>query len=80
MSARTLLMNGEERPYVEAAAWTGLIGVMGLPSAVPPLARTDSGLPVGTQVVVPYLRDREAVRLAGMIAEVAGGYEVPPGF
>ena len=62
-------------------SWTGLIGVVGLPAAVPPIGRTAAGLPVGVQVVAPYLRDREAVRLAGLLAEVSGGgYEPPPGF
>ena len=78
--SRLLPMNGELRPYGDAIGWTGLIGAIGLPAAVPPLARTATRLPVGMQVVAPYLRDREAVHVAGMIAEVAGGYEVPPGF
>ena len=38
-----------------------------------------TGLPVGIQVVTPFLRDRDALALAGLIADVAGGYEVPPG-
>jgi amidase len=56
-----------------------MFGVLGLPVAVPPVGRTAAGLPVGVQVVTPYLQDRTAVRLAGLIAEVAGGYDVPPG-
>jgi amidase len=55
--------------------------VVGLPSAVPPVGRTAAGLPVGIQCVAPYLRDREAVQLAGIVAEVSGGgYQAPPGF
>ena len=76
---RTMDVNGEERSYLENTTWTGLIGVVGLPSAVPPLPRTAGGLPVGVQVVTPYLHDRSAVRLAGLIAEISGGgYEPPP--
>jgi len=76
---RTMDVNGEERSYLENTTWTGLIGVVGLPSAVPPLPRTAGGLPVGVQVVTPYLHDRSAVRLAGLIAQVSGGgYEPPP--
>ena len=78
--SRTISVDGADRPYVENVSWTGLIGVVGLPSAVPPLRRTAGGLPVGVQVVAPFLRDRDAVRAAGVIAEVAGGYEPPPGF
>jgi len=77
---RTLELNGEKVPYLNAIQWTGLIGVVGLPSAVPPVGRTPAGLPVGLQVVAPYLRDRDAVRAAGLIATVSGGYTPPPGF
>jgi amidase len=80
MFTRTLTVNGEEVPYINTVMWTGLIGVVGLPSAVPPVGRTPGGLPVGIQVVAPFLRDREAVRAAGLLAELAGGYQVPPGF
>jgi len=76
---RTLDVNGQARSYIENTTWTGLIGVVGLPSAVPPLPRTAGGLPVGVQVVTPYLQDRTAIRLAALIAEAAGGgYEPPP--
>jgi amidase len=72
-------INGQERSYLENITWTGLIGVVGLPSAVPPLPRTADGLPVGIQVVTPYLHDRSAIRLAGLIAEASGGgYEPAP--
>jgi amidase len=78
---RTITVNGEQQPYLNLVAWTGLIGITGLPSAVPPLGRTPGGLPVGVQVVTPYLRDREAIRLAGILADLTGGgYDVPPGF
>jgi amidase len=77
---RTYDVDGEARPYVENIAWTGLVGITGHPSAVPPIGRTDDGLPVGVQVVTGLLRDREAIQVAGVIAQLAGGYEPPPGF
>jgi amidase len=77
--SRTMDVNGEARAYIENTTWTGLIGIVGLPSAVPPLPRTADGLPVGVQVVTPYLQDRSAIRLAALIADAAGGgYEPPP--
>jgi amidase len=78
---RTYPVNGHEHPYSMLTNWTGLIGVLGLPAAAAPIGRSPAGLPVGVQIVVPYLRDREAVLLAGLVAEASGGgYEVPPGF
>jgi amidase len=78
--SRTIEVNGAAVSYMNLIAWTGLIGVVGLPSAVPPLARTPNGLPVGVQIVTPYLHDRDAIALAGQLAALAGGYETPPGF
>jgi len=81
MMSRTLTVNGVEEPYLVVTNWAGLIGVVGLPAAVPPVGRTPAGLPVGLQVVTASLRDREAVHLAGIVAAVSGGgYDVPPGF
>ena len=80
-NSRTIEINGTTRPYSDLVSWTGLIGVLGLPSAVPPIGRTAAGLPVGVQVVSPMFRDREAIRLAAILGELsAGGYQVPPGF
>jgi amidase len=81
ITERTIDIDGETRPYLDLIGWTGLIGVVGLPSAVPPLRRTSAGVPVGIQVVTGFLRDREAIQLAGILADVAGGgYQSPPGF
>jgi amidase len=77
---RTIDINGETQPLVDIMKWLGLVGIMGLPSAVVPIGRTAAGLPVGMQVVAPFLHDRRAVRAARLISEALGGYEVPPGF
>ena len=77
---RAFSVNGVERPFTDNLFWTGMIGILGLPSAVPPIGRTPEGLPVGVQVVAPLYRDRTAIAVARMIAEHTGGYEPPPGF
>lgn len=74
--ARMMTIDGVERSYLENTSWTGLIGVLGLPSAVPPIGRTPDGLPVGVQCVAPFHGDRTAISVARML----GSYEVPPGF
>ena len=45
--SRTIERQRRASPYLDNIAWTGLIGIVGLPSAVPPLGPTASGLPVG---------------------------------
>jgi len=44
-----------------------------------PAGRTREGLPVGVQIVGPYLEDRTTIDFARRLAEVIGGYEPPPG-
>jgi hypothetical protein len=74
----TLPVNGRPRPYADQSTWTGLAGVAYLPAAVAPAGLTRSGLPVGVQVVAPYLEDRTAVDVARHLERVLGGYRVPP--
>ena len=77
---RRLLINGESHSHTALLHWQGLIGLMELPSVSTPIGRTKAGLPVGMQVVAAYLRDREAIAVAKLVAETTGGYSIPPGF
>jgi amidase len=77
---RTVTLNGVDTPLLATSQWLGLVGVIGLPSVVIPIGRTSEGLPVGMQIVAPYLRDHRAIKVAALGGEVLGGYEVPPGF
>jgi amidase len=74
------MVNGEPRNHFELSQWLMLVNLLNLPSTMIPIGRTAAGLPVGMQVIAPYLHDRRAIRVAGLAAEVVGGYEVPPGF
>ena len=80
LMSRSVTINGEARSLVGASAWCGVIGVVGLPSAVVPVGLTPNHLPVGLQVVGPFLHDRRAIRVAKLIADAVGGYQPPPGF
>jgi amidase len=75
---RRVLINGKSRSYVELVSWTGLIGITGHPSAVPPIGRTTAGIPVGMQIVGAYLRDRDAVAGARIVEDLLGGFTPPP--
>ncbi|MDP3823619.1 MAG: amidase [Burkholderiales bacterium] len=80
MAKRVFQVNGSARPYTDQLAWAGLIGMALLPSTVAPAGRTGAGLPVGVQIVGPYLEDRTTIRFAQLLAEAAGGFERPPGY
>jgi amidase len=78
--ARTITVNGRSRSYLHQIAWAGVIGMALLPVSVAPVARTASGLPIGLQIVGPYLEDRTPIDFARRLAEVAGGFDNPPGY
>ena len=75
---RTLICNGEERPYADLLRRTILTGMAYLPATTPPIGFDDDGLPISFQVVGPYGGDYTTIRLAGYIAELRGGYQAPP--
>ena len=76
---RTLTVNGRPRPYLDVVGWAGVVGMAWLPATVAPAGRTPEGLPVGVQIVGPYLEDRTCIDFARRLADVAGGYAPPPG-
>ena len=75
---RTITVNGAARPYTDQSIWTGLAGGVYLPAAVAPVGRTADGLPVGMQVIAPYLEDRTAIDIARHLSQATGGYMAPP--
>ena len=75
---REFVVNGKTVPYYSLEAWPALIGSAYLPSTSAPVGRTSAGLPVGVQVVSPYLHDHRSISVARLITELVGGYIVPP--
>jgi amidase len=79
MNERTMRINGKDEPYFQLF-WAGHAVNAYLPAAVAPVGRTRSGLPVGIQIVGPYLEDRTPIALAAQLADLLGGFVPPPGF
>ncbi|MEO8267149.1 MAG: amidase family protein [Ilumatobacteraceae bacterium] len=75
---REIVVNGSIVPYLALEAWPALIGSAYLPSTSAPVGHTAGGLPVGVQVVSPYLYDYRSIAVAGLISELVSGYAVPP--
>jgi amidase len=74
---RWITVNGEQRDYWDQVIWTQAISAAQLPAAAVPIGLAADGLPVGVQVVGPYLEDRTVIDVAGRIAEVVGGFVRP---
>lgn len=78
--SRTLTVNGERVPYTDLMGWAGLTNVVYLPSTIAPVGFTPDKLPVGIQIVAPYLEDRTSIHIARLMADVCGGFTPPPDF
>ena len=78
--ARTIAVNGQRRWYWEQLAWISLATLAWLPATAAPVGRSPGGLPVGMQIIGPYFEDRSCIEFAKLLADVAGGFEAPPGF
>lgn len=76
--ARTLQANGRDEPYLLNLQWPGLATLAHLPVTVRPLAQRVGGLPVGVQVMGPYLHDRTTIEFARLCDQAFGGFQPPP--
>ncbi len=74
---RTVQIDGVQRPYTDLFGWIGPAGVGMLPSTVVPVGATTDGLPIGVQIVGPFLEDRTTLRLASLIVAIVGGCPRP---
>jgi amidase len=74
---RVVSVNAEPRPYRDLLAWISIASAAHLPATVAPIGRTATGLPVGVQIVGPYLEDHTTIDLATRMADVTGGFEPP---
>jgi amidase len=77
--ARTLQINGKTRPYDELFVWSSLATCAHLPATVLPAGRAGA-LPIGIQVIGPFLEDRTCLDFAGRASEVWGGFRAPPSY
>jgi amidase len=80
MQARQLTVNGAKVPYFGQLAWPGMATLANLPVTAAPIGRTAAGLPIGAQIIGPYLEDRTTIAFAGLVEEAFGGFEPPPGY
>jgi amidase len=76
---RVISVAGGSRSYLDLFGWVGLATVAYLPATAVPVGRTAGGLPVGVQIVGPYLEDRTTLAVARGLEEVLGGFVPPPG-
>ncbi|MGY3605227.1 MULTISPECIES: amidase [unclassified Bradyrhizobium] len=74
---RRIMIDGKGYAYPDQLAWPGIATLPGLPSTAIPTGFAPDGLPVGVQIVGPWLEDRTPLKLAELIEREFGGF-VPP--
>ena len=65
------------RRYEDLLFWISFATLTGLPVTVAPVGRTKDGLPVGIQIIGPYLEDATPIDVAAKMVEFIGGYRPP---
>jgi amidase len=68
------------RPYSDLMYWIAFASVTGLPATTAPVGLTKDGIPVGVQILGPYLEDLTPIDIAARLADVVGGFTPPRGY
>jgi amidase len=71
---------GGTQPFRSFLAYIGPATLTGCPATVAPAGLSASGLPVGLQIVGPYLEDATPIQFAKLLAREIGGFQPPPGY
>lgn len=74
------LPDGPAQPQLNMLAYISPATLTGCPAATVPAGLSKSGLPVGLQVMGPYLEDATAIRFGELLASEIGGFQSPPAF
>ena len=79
IEARHLAIDGQAYPYNDACyVWADPASTCGLPATAVPIERSPSGLPIGVQIIGPYLEDRTPIAFAEQLERELGGFVPPP--
>lgn len=80
MGARTLMIDDQSTRYFDQLAWPGMATLAHLPVTAAPIGLSPEGLPIGIQIIGPYLEDRTTIAFAGLLEREFGGCRRPPGY
>ena len=77
---RQIQVNGRLENYNDQLFWAGLASLAYLPATVAPIGLTTTGLPVGMQIIGPFMQDKTTIEFARLLAVEIGGFRTPPKF
>jgi amidase len=76
--ARSIEVNGSERPYFDLMHWACIASGAGLPAAVAPVMLGPDGLPRGVQIIAARFEDRTAIACAAQLEALGASFQAPP--
>ena len=79
-NVRRISIDGAQVPYGDQAMWNSLATLGGLPATIMPIGLSDEGLPIGLQIIGPYLEDRTTIAFAELVERSFGGFVAQPVF
>lgn len=75
---RRILVNGQQRAYLDQFCWIALATLLGLPATTVPVGRTREGLPYAIQVIGAPGMDLTTIRFGELLEkEGLAGFEAP---
>ncbi len=77
---RSLVTLEGPRAYHDLLFWISFATLTGLPATTAPIGLTKDGLPVGIQIMGPYLEDATPIDLAGKLADIIREFQPPEGY
>ncbi len=77
---RTLIVDGETRPYFQQIFWAGLAICSYLPGTIIPTGPSTDGLPIGVQIIGPEYGDLKTIGFAKLLERAGFAFTPPPGY
>jgi amidase len=71
-------VDGKPIPYDDQIAWASIATLCRLPATAAPIDHSETGLPIGVQIIGGFLEDRTTIAFAGLMEREYGGFVAPP--
>ncbi len=75
---RQVDIDGTLVSYNNQIVWASIATLAGLPATVAPIDRSETGLPIGVQIIGGYLEDRTTIGFADLLEREYGGFRLSP--
>jgi amidase len=74
---RHLEVDGTAVSYSHQYTWVSIATLLGLPATAIPIGQSETGLPIGIQIIGDYLEDKTTIEFAKFIEREFGGFTPP---